>query len=85
MTAVSEPDVQVRAQMALANSPIYELRELHVEHDSGRDTLLISGTVSSFYHKQLAQEVVRAVCKSAKLELVNAIRVRLASRGAGSP
>ena len=68
--------------MALANSPIYELRELRVEFDTTRDSLLISGMVSSFYHKQLAQEVVRAVCKNAELELVNAIRVHLAKPGA---
>lgn len=76
MTAVSEPDIQRRAQVALANSPIYELRDLHVEYDAVQDTLLISGAVSSFYHKQLAQEVVRAVCKSSELELVNRIAVR---------
>ena len=64
-------DVQPRAQAALANSPFYELRELQVqEHD---DVLLISGRVSSFYHKQLAQEVVRSVCRDSKL--INSIEV----------
>lgn len=53
-------DLQPRAQAALANSPFYELRELLVECRD--DALLISGCVSSFYHKQLAQEVVRSVC-----------------------
>jgi len=75
MTTVSEPSIALRAQAALANSPIYELRELSVEHDRARDVLYLSGTVSSFYHKQLAQEVVRAVCKNIELELINAIRV----------
>ena len=52
--------VQPRAQAALTTSPFYELRGLQVEQRD--DALLISGCVSSFYHKQLAQEVVRSVC-----------------------
>lgn len=64
-------DLQRRAQAALAVSPFFELRELQVE---GRDqSLWISGTVTSFYHKQLAQEVVRAVCDD--IEVMNSIRV----------
>jgi hypothetical protein len=64
-------DVQPRARAALANSPFYELRELQVELREG--TLGISGCVSSFYHKQLAQEVVRSVC--AGVAIVNSICV----------
>jgi osmotically-inducible protein OsmY len=71
MTTSSISDVQPRAQAALENSPFYELRELQVEQRDG--ALLISGSVSSFYHKQLAQEVVRSVCRD--VEVVNAIRV----------
>jgi hypothetical protein len=67
-------DVQPRAQTALANSPIHELRDLRVEQANG--ALLIRGVVSSFYHKQLAQEVVRAVCREIEIELVNTVRVR---------
>lgn len=55
----------------MANSPIYELRDLQVEHHDG--VLVISGAVSSFYHKQLAQEVVRSVCGS--IEVINSICV----------
>ena len=55
----------------MANSPIYELRDLQVEHHEG--ALVISGAVSSFYHKQLAQEVVRSVCGS--IEVINSIHV----------
>ena len=66
-------DVQPRAQAALTNSPFYELRELLVEHRDG--ALVISGCVTSFYHKQLAQEVVRSVC--AGIEVVNSIHVEL--------
>jgi hypothetical protein len=72
MGEVSSRDVQPRAQTALANSPIHELRQLHVEQRNG--SLLIRGVVSSFYHKQLAQEVVRAVCR--EIELINSVQVR---------
>jgi hypothetical protein len=71
MSTISIDDVQPRAQAALTNSPFYELRELQVGHQNG--ALLISGVVSSFYHKQLAQEVVRSVCKN--LEIINTIHV----------
>jgi hypothetical protein len=65
-------DVQPRARAALTASPIYELQALEVQQ---RDAALwISGTVSTFYHKQLAQEVVRSVCQD--IEVINRIRVR---------
>lgn len=71
MAVTTIDDVQPRAQAALANSPFYELRELQVE--SRDDALLISGCVSSFYHKQLAQEVVRSVCTDRRV--INSISV----------
>jgi len=71
MTSTSTSEILPRAQSALANSPIYELRDLQVEHRAG--SLLISGAVSSFYHKQLAQEVVRSVCQG--IDVINAIDV----------
>jgi hypothetical protein len=72
MTTLSHiGDLQRRAQSLLATSPFYELRDLHVEQ---RDqSLLISGKVRSFYHKQLAQEVLRLVCE--QIEVHNAIDV----------
>ena len=72
MGEASARDVRPEAQKALADSPIHELRNLRIEQVNG--TLLIEGVVSSFYHKQLAQEVVRAVCR--EIELVNSVRVR---------
>lgn len=72
LTMSAAHEVQPRAQLALRNSPFYELRELQVE--PVRDALLISGSVSSFYYKQLAQEVVRSVC--AEIDVVNSIRVK---------
>ncbi len=77
MAHASARQVQPRAQQALANSPIFELRDLQVQQQQGN--LLLSGVVSSFYYKQLAQEVVRAVCKECdelEVELVNSIHVR---------
>jgi osmotically-inducible protein OsmY len=63
---------QPKAQVALSESPIYELRDLQVETtDAG---LLISGTVDSYYHKQLAQEAVRAVV--GRVPMINQILVR---------
>ena len=64
-------DLQPQAQAALAASPIYELQDLLVEERDGM--LVILGAVSSFYHKQLAQEVVRSVCRGT--DVVNAIFV----------
>ena len=71
MTDILSNDVQVRAQCALATSSIFALRDLNVEHAG--QSLLIFGRVDTFYHKQLAQEVVRAV--SDGLEVVNLIAV----------
>jgi osmotically-inducible protein OsmY len=65
MMDIATRDVENRAKSALASSPIYILRELHVEIFD--DCLLLSGRVDSFYHKQLAQEVVRAVAGGMKV------------------
>ncbi len=62
-----------RAKTALESSPIFELRSLSIRNRGG--SLLISGRVSCFYHKQLAQEAVRAVALD--LELINDIEVQL--------
>ena len=64
-------EAQRRAQSALLASPIFVLRDVHVEHVD--ESLLLSGRVDSFYHKQLAQEMVRAV--SDGMPLVNSIDV----------
>jgi hypothetical protein len=72
MALIVMDQLQSRAQAALGNSPFYELRELQVERVD--EELVISGCVSSFYHKQLAQEVVRSVCTG--ITVVNSIRVK---------
>ena len=64
-------EVENQAQAALHSSPIFALRVLRVERNG--ESLLISGRVSSFYYKQLAQEVVRSVSEG--LQVVNSIDV----------
>ncbi len=71
MAELSTKEFRPRAQSALAASPIYELRDLLVEQAG--ESLLISGRVTSFYHKQLAQEIVRTVVGS--VQVVNSIHV----------
>lgn len=66
-------DIVGQIRSALAESPIHELRTLQVE--PGHHTLVLSGTVSSYYHKQLAQEVVRSFCNRLGFSLINRIEV----------
>ena len=62
---------ETRAQAILANSPIPALRRVSVTQAPG--ALILSGSVSSFYCKQLAQEALRAVARGRKV--INRIRV----------
>jgi osmotically-inducible protein OsmY len=71
MTEVLDADLASRAKTELLRSPEFALRGLNVEQSGGR--LVIRGRVSRFYHKQLAQEVVRAV--SGGLCVVNSVEV----------
>jgi hypothetical protein len=64
-------DVASQAKAALARSRIFDLRRLAVEQDG--DYVVLRGRVDSFYHKQLAQELVRAAVDGA--EVINAISV----------
>jgi len=61
------------AQSALSESPIFDLRDLLVEE--GDEGLVLRGSVASFYHKQMAQELVRAVV-GRDIDVVNSIDVR---------
>jgi hypothetical protein len=64
----------LEAQNALASSPLYDLRELRVEAD-GDDCLAVRGMVSSFYHKQLAQEALMRVAKERDYRVKNYVEV----------
>lgn len=71
MAELPAEDCQRQAQVALASNPVYELRDLSVVHSD--DSLLLEGRVASFYHKQLAQEAVRAVVPD--VQVINSIHV----------
>ena len=72
MSARTATEIRPAAQSALSESPFFALRELIVEQTE--DSLLISGSVPSYYYKQLAQEIVRTV--ACGIEVVNSICVR---------
>jgi hypothetical protein len=65
------PDVASQAKAALSKSRIFDLRRLSVDQDG--DYVVLRGRVDSFYHKQLAQELVRAAVEG--IEVLNAISV----------
>jgi hypothetical protein len=65
-------DALSRARFALMESPVSVLRELTVVQSKG--VLRISGEVSTFYHKQLAQEVVRSVADG--MRVANLVHVK---------
>lgn len=72
--ALARGSVTQEAQTALRTSPFYDLRELKIEElDDQR--LVIRGMVGSFYHKQLAQEVVLGLAKPHSYRVVNAVEV----------
>jgi hypothetical protein len=74
MSTVTSVLVCREAQAALDASPLFDLRSLTVEED-GTGCLAIRGMVGSFYHKQLAQEAVRAVAKTLDYRVVNYVEV----------
>jgi hypothetical protein len=63
--------VPVRAAQALRQSPIPALRKLQVEETDLE--VVLSGSVSSYYLKQLAQETVMPLLGGR--ELLNRVRV----------
>ena len=71
MPVLTAKDVQAKAQQALSECPVFALREVLIERDG--DALVLVGQVSSFYHKQLAQEIVRQITEG--FEVVNTIHV----------
>jgi len=71
MPVLAAKDVLAKAQVALSESTVYALREVVIRSEG--ETLVLVGQVSSFYHKQLAQELVRQHAEG--LEVVNTIHV----------
>ena len=64
-------DFAARARALLGRSRIFDLRELAVEQID--ETVVLRGSVDSFYHKQLAQELVKMGIDG--VEVVNEIEV----------
>ena len=64
-------DITGRIRHLLAESPIAEIRRLHVEQEG--DCLLLHGRVKTFYAKQMAQETARRACSG--LHIVNSVNV----------
>ncbi|RCS49401.1 BON domain-containing protein [Bremerella cremea] len=59
MISSSEKDIRSRVVTALEESSIQRLRFIQVEFED--NTICLRGEVGSFYHKQLVQELVRAI------------------------
>lgn len=68
---VAASDTAALAKAVLLRSRIYTLRRLVVEQAG--DAVVLRGRVESFYHKQLAQELVKTAVEGA--EVVNALQV----------
>lgn len=71
MADLEATGISEQVQTALNRSPIHALRALQVEQDA--DAIILSGRVETYYHKQLAQEIVRTVLDGR--QLINAISV----------
>lgn len=69
-------DVASQAKAVLSSSRIFDLRCLDVEQDG--ESVVLRGRVDSFYHKQLAQELVRVAVDGT--EVINAICVEYQGR-----
>ncbi len=65
-------ELVTQAQLALSDSPYQSLRQIHVDQTED-DALVLTGFVVSFYQKQQAQEIVRAISDGCTVK--NAIEV----------
>jgi hypothetical protein len=63
--------IATRAKAVLKRSRIFDLRALVVEQED--DCVVLRGSVDSFYHKQLAQELLKTEMEG--VEVINEIRV----------
>jgi hypothetical protein len=63
-------DLASTAKEALGKCPVLAVRQLDVHEEDG--ALVIVGNVRTFYHKQMAQELVRSVMR----EVVGHARIR---------
>jgi hypothetical protein len=71
MAGILFTDAAERARQALSRSTIYVLRKIEVDCDV--DAIVLRGCVDSFYHKQLAQELVKVAVEG--VEVINLLEV----------
>ena len=64
-------DVASLAKIVLGRSRIFDIRALDVGQEA--DSVVLRGDVDSFYHKQLAQEIIKTSLEG--VEVINEIRV----------
>jgi len=64
-------DVASLAKLVLGRSKIFDIRTLDVGQEA--DSVVLRGDVGSFYHKQLAQEMIKTSLEG--VEVINEIRV----------
>jgi osmotically-inducible protein OsmY len=67
----TQHDIAHAASLILSSSSIRDLRQIRV--DRLENKIELSGTVRSFYHKQLAQESIRTVAGG--LQVINRVAV----------
>ncbi len=68
-----QKDAAKAASLVLATSSVTDLR--HIRVDGRGNKIELTGTVRSFYHKQLAQESIRSVAGG--MQVVNHVNVSL--------
>ena len=73
MSTIPISDVASRAAIILKKSPIEEIRALTIQETP--DGLCISGRLSRYYYKQLAQETLRCICTETEMALQNQTQV----------
>ena len=64
-------DVASLAKFVLGQSKIFDIRALDVDQEA--EYVVLRGSVDSFYHKQLAQEMIKTSLEG--VEVINEIRV----------
>jgi hypothetical protein len=71
MFSVASGDTLALATAVLAKSRIRDLRRLTISQED--DYIVLHGRASSYYHKQLAQELIR--CELPDVEVINNMQV----------
>lgn len=66
-----ESQQQYKAETAIRSCPVYAIRKTQVAELS--DGLVLTGRVDSYYQKQMAQEIVAAVCRD--IQVINELQV----------